>query len=148
MLPVWRMTPQQLRDRTKKFAIQIVRFCQSLPRDWEVLELGKQLLRGGTAVAANYRACHRARSDTEFCAKIGVVLEEADESELWLELLAEADAQLKSTSQSALLKEAGELVAIFSASHRTAKANLARKKAKKRARQKTDAPHPDHPITR
>jgi four helix bundle protein len=148
------MTPQQLRDRTKKFAIEIVRLCRSLPNDWHVHELGKQLVRAGTAVAANYRACHRARSDKEFCAKVGVVLEEADESELWLELLPEADPSLESVSHRALLRECGELVAIFSASHRTAKANLASKKEakkKERAANKRGAPQitrsPDQPIT-
>ena len=126
------MTPQQLRDRTRQFAIEIVRFCRSLPAEWDVRELGKQLLRSGTAVAANYRACGRARSDKEFCAKIGVVLEEVDESELWLELLPEANAKVDADRQRALLGEAGELIAIFSASHRTARENLAKRKAHKK----------------
>ncbi|HET7694392.1 MAG TPA: four helix bundle protein [Vicinamibacterales bacterium] len=126
------MTPQQLRERAKKFAVAIVRLCRSLPSDWVVREVGKQLVRAGTAVAANYRACQRGRSDKEFCAKIGVVVEEADETELWLELLQEADPQLATAETSALIGEARELVAIFSASHRTAKANLERKKAHKR----------------
>ena len=84
--------------------------------------IGKQLLRSGTSVAANYRAVNRARSRAEFIAKLGVVLEEADEAVFWLEALAEADI-LKPASLQPLLKEANELVAIFAASQRTARSN-------------------------
>ena len=85
------MNQQQLRDRTKAFAKRIDSFCHSLPREWDIREMGKQLLRSGTSVAANYRAVGRARSDKEFCSKLGIVVEETDESQLWLELLPEAD---------------------------------------------------------
>jgi len=105
-----------------------------LPADWDVRELGKQLLRCGTAVAANYRACARARSDKEFCSKLAIVVEEADESQLWLELLPEADPKIAAEDHKALLAEAGELTAIFTASHRTSKANLAKKKAERKRR--------------
>jgi four helix bundle protein len=128
------MTPQQLRDRTKKFAIQVVRLCRTLPKDWDVRELAKQLLRSGTAVAANYRACQRARTDKEFCAKLGVVVEEADESQLWLELLPEACPQLDARQQKAILGEASELTAIFTASYRTSRANLEKRKAERKKR--------------
>ena len=135
------MTPQQqLRDRSKKFAVQIVRFCHSLPCEWDVRELGKQLLRSATSVAANYRACSRARSDKEFCAKMGTVVEECDESQLWLELLPEASPTGDSSVQKALLREAGELTAIFTASYRTARSNMEKRKAeKKKARAKNPA---------
>jgi len=135
------MTPQQqLRDRTKKFAVQIIRLCRSLPHEWDVQELGKQLLRSGTSVAANYRACSRARSDKEFCSKMGVVVEEADESQLWIEMLPEVCPDIDTATNKALLKEAGELTAIFTASHRTARANLEKRKAEKRkARAKNPA---------
>ena len=123
---------QQLRDRTKKFAIEIIRLCRSLPVEWDVRELGKQLLRSGTSVAANYRACARARSDKEFCSKIGVVVEEADETQLWLELLPEAYPQIDRAVHGPLLREAGELTAIFTASHRTAADNLKRRRAQKK----------------
>ena len=126
------MNQQQLRDRTKTFAIQIVRLCRKLPADWDVRELAKQLLRSGTAVAANYRACGRARSDKEFCSKLAIVVEEADESQLWLELLTEADPKIATGTHKALLSEAGELTAIFTASHRTAKSNLEKKKAERK----------------
>jgi four helix bundle protein len=129
------MNQQQLRERTKNFASAVVRFCRSLPCEWDVREMGKQLLRSGTSVAANYRACGRARSVKEFCSKRGVVVEEVDESQLWLELLPEVDPNIADKIHRQLLKEAGELTAIFTASHRTAKLNLEKKKAdKKKAR--------------
>jgi four helix bundle protein len=81
--------PEEIRDRTKKFAIRIVRLFRALPRTTEAQVMGKQLLRRGTSVAANYRAVCRARSTPEFIARIGIVAEEADESVLWLELLEE-----------------------------------------------------------
>ena len=74
------MTPQELKARTKKFAKEIVRLCRRLPFRWDVREMAGQLLRAGTAVAANYRSACRARSDKEFCSRIAIVLEEADES--------------------------------------------------------------------
>jgi four helix bundle protein len=127
------MTPQQqLRDRTKKSARDIIRLCRWLPNDWGVRELGKQLLRAGMAVAANDRACGRARSDKEFCSTMGVVVEEADESQLWIELLPDVSPDIEATSHAALLQEAGELTAIFGASHRTAKNNLEKRRAQKK----------------
>jgi four helix bundle protein len=108
--------------------------------DWEVRELGKQLLRSGTSVAANYRACARARSDKEFCSKMGVVVEEADETQLWLELLPEAHGEVDRAVHKPLLTEAGELVAIFTASHRTATTNLEQRKAEKRKARGKNAP--------
>jgi len=113
---------EELRNRTKKFAFRIIRLFKSLPRSTEALVIGKQLLRSGTSVAANYRAVNRARSRAEFIAKIGVVLEEADETVFWLEALAES-AAVKPTLLEPLLKEANELVAIFAAAHRTARSN-------------------------
>jgi len=82
--------------------------------------LGKQLLRCGTSVAANYRAACRARTKAEFVAKVGIVVEESDEAVLWLELLAESGIVEASKTES-LLFEARELTAIFTASRRTAK---------------------------
>jgi len=82
--------------------------------------LGKQLLRCGTSVAANYRAACRARSKAEFVAKMGVVVEEADEAILWLELLTESGIVPPEKAE-LLLKEAHELTAIFTASRRTAR---------------------------
>ena len=82
--------PEQLRDRTKAFALRVIRLFRSLPYKADAQVLGKQLLRCGTSVAANYRAVCRARSKAEFIARIGIVAEEADEAVLWLELLTES----------------------------------------------------------
>ena len=112
--------PEQLRDRTKTFALRVIRLYRSLPYKTDAQALGKQLLRCGTSVAANYRAVCRARSKAEFVAKIGVVLEEADETVLWLELMTESGiVPLAKTEE--LLREANELTAIFAASQRTAR---------------------------
>src|SRR3954469_25882957 len=114
--------PEELRDRTKAFALRVIRLFRSLPYRTDTQVLGKQLLRCGTSVAANYRAVCRARSKAEFIARIGVVAEEADESVLWLELLNETDI-LRHERLEEILKEAKELVAIFSTSLKTAKDN-------------------------
>lgn len=115
-----RSQPEQLRDRTKTFALRIIRLYRSLPYKTDTQVLGKQLLRCGTSVAANYRAVCRARSKAEFIAKMGVVVEEADEAVLWLELMTESGIVPLDRTES-LLKEANELTAIFAASQRTAR---------------------------
>ena len=110
----------QLLNRTKQFALRVVRLFRSLPRSGEAQVMGNQLLRCGTSVAANYRAACRARSKAEFIARIGVVVEEADESALWIELLSDSGTVKKERVED-LLKEAKELTAIFTASRETAK---------------------------
>ena len=106
---------EELKKRTKQFAIRIIKLFRSLPRTEEARVIGKQMLRSGTSVAANYRAVCRARSKAEFIAKVGVVVEESDETVLWLELLV--DTQIVSASRmTKLLAEANELLAIFAAS--------------------------------
>jgi four helix bundle protein len=112
--------PEMLRNRTKAFALRVIRHYRSLPYRADTQVLGKQLLRCGTGVAANYRAACRARSKAEFVAKMGVVVEEADEAILWLELMAESGI-VSSDKIEALLREANELTAIFAASQRTAR---------------------------
>jgi four helix bundle protein len=114
---------EQMRNRTKAFAIRIVRLCQRLPRTWEARIFGQQILRAGTSVGANYRAVGRARSKAEFVAKIGTVVEEADETVFWLELLVEAGIVGK-VRMEALLAEANELVAIFAAAVGTARKHM------------------------
>src|ERR1700751_3567278 len=114
--------PEELRDRTKAFALRIVSLIRSLPYRTDSQVLGKQLVRWRTSVAANYRAVCRARSKAEFIARIGIVAEEADESVLWIELLEETGT-LRSKKLKELTKEARELAAIFSASQKTAKGN-------------------------
>ena len=112
--------PELLRDRTKAFALSVIRLFRSLPYRTDTQVLGKQLLRCGTAVAANYRAVCRARSKAEFVARMGIVVEEADETILWLELLTESGIVPRERCED-LLGEAHELAAIFTASHQTAR---------------------------
>lgn len=113
-------TATLLQDRTKQFAIRIVKLFRSLPKTEEARIIGRQLLRSGTSVAANYRAVCRARSKAEFIAKMGVVVEEADETVFWLELLGETGIVDRKKLLNLLL-EANELLAIFAASQRTAR---------------------------
>lgn len=111
---------EQMKKRTKAFAVQIIKFYKSLPRTDEARVLGRQLLRAGTSVAANYRAVCRAKSQADFVSKMGTVLEESDESLLWLELFEEAE--LVPSEKLRLLKcEAEELLRIFSRSLNTAR---------------------------
>lgn len=109
-----------LRARTKDFALRILTLYRKLPRNQESWVIGKQLLRSGTSIGANYRAACRARSKAEFIAKIGIVLEEADETVFWLELLLEAKI-FPPARVASLLKEADELTAIFVSSILTSK---------------------------
>ncbi len=113
-------THQDLKQRTKQFAIRILRLYRALPAKEEGRVLGRQLLRSGTSVGANYRAACRARSRAEFISKLGIVLEEADETVFWLELLLEGGI-VKQEKIANLLKEAEELTSIFVASLCTAK---------------------------
>jgi len=104
-----RMT--SLRDRTRDFAVRIVRMYDSLPKTSLAQILGKQALRSGTGVAANFREASRARSDREFVAKLGVVEQELDEVLLWFDLLIEAKV-LRSGKLSSLQDEAEHLLKI------------------------------------
>ena len=104
---------EELRVRTKDYASAIIRCYVKLPKEREeVRVLGKQLLRSGTSVAAHAREASRARSDAEFCSKIEGALQEADESQLWLELLQE-DCGIEGEAIRRLHQETGELIAIF-----------------------------------
>ena len=113
-------TPEDLRRRTKDFALRIINLFRALPKTEEARVLGRQVLRSGTAVAANYRSACRARSHADFISKIGITVEEADETAFWLELIADAGI-MKSTKLQSLLAEANELVRIFQASRTTAR---------------------------
>jgi four helix bundle protein len=116
------MTADEMKQRTKQFALRIVKLVQSLPADRVAGTLGHQLLRCGTSVGANYRSACRARSDAEFRAKLGIVEEEADESGYWMELLVDSGFVPASRLEN-LLQEANELVAIVVASINTSKHN-------------------------
>ena len=110
---------EQLKARTFRFAESIVRLVRELPATFEARRIGGQLFDAGTSVAANYRAACKARSHAEFIAKIGIVLEEADESAFWIELLV-ATSIVPDTLVKSQYAEAFELSAIFTASHKTA----------------------------
>ena len=116
------MNPQELKERTKQFALRVMRLVDALPKTPKGRALAGQLVRSGTSVAANYRAACRARSRAEFASKIGVVEEEADETALWLELII-ADKLLQEAKVTPLLAEANELVAIMAASCISARRN-------------------------
>ncbi len=120
MLPTAAMTPKELKDRTKRFAVGVIGLCRELPPTLDGRRLGGQLIDAATSVAANYRAACRARSRAEFIAKLGTVLEESDESLFWLELMVDANLVTKPRAER-LLKEADELTAIFTTSVKTAK---------------------------
>ena len=120
--------PEQMRERTKKFALRIVKLFRFLPRSAEAQVMGKQLLRSGTSVAANYRAVCRARSSAQFLAKMGIVIEEADETVFWLELLVES-VIARAKQMDKLFQEANELLAIFAASAQTARRKYVRAQA-------------------
>jgi four helix bundle protein len=113
---------EQLRERTKQFAIRVIHLFRALPTATDAQIMGKQLLRCGTSVGANYRAVCRSRSKAEFISRLAVVTEEADESVFWLELIEETKV-ISPKLLEAILKEARELTAIFSASLKTARAN-------------------------
>jgi four helix bundle protein len=114
------MDKAELQNRTKQFALRVIKLTAALPKTTAGEVLGKQLLRSATSVAANYRSACRGRSKAEFIAKVGIALEECDESQLWLELIVESGL-MPAARVAELLKEADELTAIFVATLRTAK---------------------------
>ena len=114
--------PDQLRQRTKTFALRVIKLVEALPKTTVAAVLGKQLLRSATSVGANYRAACRARSQAEFIAKMGIVLEEADECGYWLELLSESGV-MPAARLVDLQRESEELTAITVSSIKTAKAS-------------------------
>ena len=116
------MHPEELKKRTKQFALRIIKLFRNLPKGKDSEVIGMQLLRAGTSVGANYRAACKARSSADFISKITIVEEEADESAYWIELLIESGI-IKKELLKDILKEANELTAIFTASGHTAKFN-------------------------
>ena len=109
-----------LKPRTKKFALDVILYSRKLPRGDEFMVIKRQLIRSATSVAANYRATQRAKSKADFINKMGTVEEESDESLFWLECLAEL-ATSEHAELKRLLKEANELTAIFVASRKRAR---------------------------
>jgi four helix bundle protein len=133
------MTEDDLKKRTKLFALRILKLVAALPKTVAGRTIGGQLARSGTSVAANYRAACRARSKAEFISRLGVVEEEADESALWLELIIEGELMKKGLVQP-LWNEADELVAIMTSSRKSAARSLLSEAARKRSRPNTDVP--------
>lgn len=107
-----RIEPEDLRTRTKRFALGVVKHCAEMPRTSTAQVLGKQLLRSGTSVGANYREAYRSRSEAEFLAKMGDCLKELEETSYWLELLIESDL-FRVENLAALRDECDQLTAIF-----------------------------------
>jgi four helix bundle protein len=114
---------EALRARAAAFAVAVVKLCRKLDCSDASRRIATQLIESATSASANYRASCRARSRREFVAKMSIAREEADESLGWLELLVETNA-LSTEDGQALIKEADELTAIFTASYLTAKRNL------------------------
>lgn len=114
------MTREEMKDRTKAYANRVVKLCNALPTNWIAQTLGKQLLRSGTSVGANYRAVCRAKSNADFVNKLRVAEEECDESLFWMELLVE-NGLIKGARLDDLMKEGDEILAIVVASAKTAR---------------------------
>ena len=112
------MDKQELQNRTKQFALRVLKLVDALPRTTSGHVISNQLVRSATSVGANYRAACRARSRAEFAAKLGTVLEEADESLYWLEMIRDSGLMPESKLL-LLLKEAGELTAILAAGRKS-----------------------------
>ena len=114
------MTPEEMKTRTKRFGLRIIRAAGALPHTFAARHIGGQLLRAGTSVGANYRAACRSRTQAEFIAKLGIVKEEADESLYWMEVLIEA-AIMPEGKLRALMAEGNEILSIVVASMNTAR---------------------------
>ena len=109
-----------LQQRTKQFNIDVIRLCENFPKNAAGFEIAKQLIRSAGSVGANYRATSRAKSKADFIYKVEIVLEEADESHYWLEIVRDSDLKNRNEVDK-LIKEAYELTAIFAATDKTAK---------------------------
>jgi four helix bundle protein len=121
------MNKIDLQKRTKQFNIDVIKVCATLPRNAAGFELAKQIIRSSGSVGANYRATQRAKSKADFIYKLEIVIEEADETMYWLEVMNETgliDSKIATT----LIKEANELVSIFVATVKTTKSNNSIKK--------------------
>lgn len=113
------MNKEDLKRRTKEYALRIIKLVKALPNTVEGRTIGNQLIRSGTSVGANYRAVCRARSRAEFISKLGVVIEEADESAFWLEIIIQGNVMKKEIVEP-LLQETNEIIAIMVSSKNSA----------------------------
>jgi four helix bundle protein len=120
------MDADELRTSTKKFGLRVIKLVDSLPSTQTGRVIGNQMLRSALSVGANYRAACRARSKADFISKVGIAIEEADETLYWMEMLEEAGLVPKENLK-LLTQEANELVAILTASSKTARGSLNRR---------------------
>lgn len=120
------MNAEELKGRTKAFAVRVIEFVEHLERSKSVEVIGKQLIRSATSVAANYRAACRSRSKADFANKLGIIEEEADETLFWLEMLIACN-KTNPQELKVLMDESDQLLRIFAAAHITAKANRRQK---------------------
>ena len=120
------MNQEEMKRRTKQFALRVIRLVELLPRGRTADVIGGQLIRSGTSVGANYRAACRARSNADFISKMGIVEEEADESLYLMELLIEAEI-VESVKLESIMKEANEILAMTVSSIKTARKRKSRK---------------------
>jgi len=118
------MNSKELQDRTKKFALEIIKLTDFLPNNRIGWTFTDQIVRSSTSVTANYRAVCRARSDKDFISKMGIIIEEADETLFWLEMLEESQIIKQDVEIEKLKKEVNELTAIFVSSVKTVKSRL------------------------
>lgn len=116
------MNRKELQQRTKKFHVDVIKLCSDFPKNAAGFETAKQLIRSAGSVGANYRATVRAKSNADFIYKIQIVLEEADESHYWLEVVKEAEIE-HGIEVDRLIDEANQLTAIFAATEKTIKTN-------------------------
>ena len=121
------MDRKELQQRTKKFHVDVIKLCEGFPKNAAGFETAKQLIRSAGSVGANYRASVRAKSSADFIYKIEIVLEEADESHYWLEVVKDAGLQ-SSIELDRLIREGNELTAIFAATDKTNKSKLGQSK--------------------
>ena len=128
------MTPEELKARTKKFAVDVIQFARTIPQDPIDREIASQLTDAATSVAAHYRAVCRAKSRADFINKLSGAIEEVDESALWLEILDRGGSLRQFEDQTPLWSEADELTRIFVRSRETARAKqkAAKQQAEKR----------------
>ncbi len=124
------MDQAELKKRTKQFSLRVMKMVGALPNDSVGRAIGNQLIRSGTSVGANYRAACRGRSKAEFVAKLGVVIEEADESGYWMELIIEGEL-LSRDKVDSLLDEANQITAIVVASRKSAQQSIVNEKKRK-----------------
>lgn len=116
------MHSEELKQRTKEFALRVIRLVKAMPDDLASVTIARQIIRSGTSVAANYRAVCIAKSRADFINKLRICAEESDETQLWLELISESEL-IPETQLEPLLKEAHELTSIFLSSIKTAREN-------------------------